>query len=236
MEKKILIMRSRPENRALFFVLFLCFLSGACFAETVYFTNGKKIDGVIENITVKGGLVIDVGGVSLKYGLEEIKRVDVLPDGVGRQDILDYIEAVNLMIADDLRDEAQKEDEINRLRMDGKPWHGYLVSEEAGGLVGRHRRQIDLIKTPVLCERLKEMYIKWMLSRENKHYALFHQDWGQAQQLQKQITEYVDKINHELKRLHWLLVNEEILLARDQPSGRQENVLPPENQPSDIQE
>ncbi|MFH1691966.1 MAG: hypothetical protein ABIC68_05315 [Candidatus Omnitrophota bacterium] len=204
-------------------VLFLYSVCFSCFAETVYFNNGKKMDGAIQDITMDG-LFIKVGGVSLRYSLEDIYRVDVFSDGSTRQDILDYIEALNMMITDDLRDVDQKEAEIMQLRLEGKPWHGYYVSEDARNLVTRHRYQMELIKAPALCEGIRKLYLQWMLLRENKHNAMFHQDWDQADGLKEEIADCAEKIKNELKRIHWLLENAQ-LLNRQEPA-----VTPDESQ------
>lgn len=192
--------------------LFICFLFGTCFvcsAETIYLKNGRKVEGVVKELT-DIQLTIEVADISLEYNLELIKRIDILGEGVTKKDVLDFIEAVNLMIADDIRDETQKEAEVMRLRLENKPWHGYLVSGEERDLVARHRREIELLKAPPLCADLKKMYLRWMLSREKKHDALYRLDWNQAQDLRQQIAEYNAKINGELARIQWLLRDEEV--------------------------
>lgn len=194
----------------LIFFIFLAFETGFfCFAETVFLKNGTKIEGMIQELTGED-LTIDVAGVPLRYDLADIKRVDVLDSYKGwtREDVTDFLEGINLMIADDLRDEAEKQDEIMQLRLEDKPSYGYLVSEEARDLVARHRREIDMLQAPPLCVYLKKLYIRWMLLRESKHNALYRANWQEAERLEEQIDDYVDKIHTELNRIRWLLRDE----------------------------
>lgn len=207
----------------IFTVFFIYFLSGTCFvcfAETIYLENGRKVEGAIKELT-DSKLIIEVADIPLEYGLDRIKRIDILGEGVTKKDVLDFIEAVNLMIADDIRDETQKEAEVMQLRLEDKPWHGYLVSEEERDLIARHRREIELFKAPPLCVDLKTMYLRWMLLREKKHDALYRTDWDQAENLRQQIAEYIAKINGELVRIQWLLRDEEVqrIIGSFQQSG-----------------
>ncbi len=195
-------------------ILAIFILSSVGFAETVYLKNGKKVEGMIKELD-DTGLVIDVAGMPLEYDLKDIKQLDILGKGETRKDVSDFIENVNLTISDDLRDEGQKEAEVMALRLENKPWHGYLVSEEARDLVVRHRHQIQLIREPSLCVYLKKLYLNWMLSRENKHDALYRGNWDEAEKFKARAAEYIDKINAELDRIRWLCGNEYVQQAQE---------------------